>query len=62
MLLLQSIITYFHILYRHLPFSCLAIIGYISVLLKKVFWGGDKIIVNTIDFHDNLTETNALFR
>ena len=58
----QTIIPYFNILYRHLPFSCLAIIGYISVLLKKnIFWE-DKIIVNTIDFRDNFTETNALFR
>ena len=58
----QTIIPYFHILHRHLPFSCLAIIGYISVLLKKSIFWGDEIIVNTINFHDNLTETNALFR
>jgi len=58
----QTIIPHFHILYRHLPFSCLAIIGYISVLLKKSIFGGDEIIVNTIDFHDDLTGTNALFR
>ena len=34
---------------------------YIRIVKKSISWG-DKIIVNTIDFHDNLTGTNALFR